>query len=41
MTRQPKKTISEVFQWGGKVRIEGPEDAVTEYKEMARKALEG
>ena len=30
-----------VFQWGGKVRIEGPEDAVTEYKEMARKALEG
>lgn len=30
-----------VFQWGGKVRIEGPEDAVTEYKEIARKALEG
>ena len=29
-----------VFQWGCKVRIEGPEDAVTEYKEMARKALE-
>ena len=30
-----------VFQWGGKVRIEGPEAAVTEYKEMAREALEG
>lgn len=29
-----------VFQWGGQVRIEGPEDVVTEYKEMARKALE-
>ena len=30
-----------VFQWGGKVWIEGPEDALTEYREMARKALEG
>ena len=30
-----------VFQWGGKVRIEGPDDAVAEYKEMAREALEG
>ncbi len=29
-----------VFQWGGRVQIEGPEDVVTEYKEMARKALE-
>ena len=29
-----------VFQWGGKVRIEGPEDAVMKYREMARKALE-
>ena len=29
-----------VFQWGGQIRIEGPEDVVTEYKEMARKALE-
>ena len=27
-----------VFQWGGKVRIEGLEDAVSEDKEMARKA---
>ena len=30
-----------VFQWGGKVRIEGPEAAVTEYRKMAQKALEG
>ena len=30
-----------VFQWGGKIRIEGPEEAVTEYREMARKALDG
>ena len=30
-----------VFQWGGKIRIEGPENAVTEYREMARKAMEG
>ncbi len=30
-----------VFQWGGKIRIEGPDAAVEEYKEMARKALEG
>ena len=30
-----------VFQWGSKVRIEGPDAAVEEYKEMARKALEG
>ncbi len=29
-----------VFQWGGKIRIVGPEDAVTEFREMARKALE-
>lgn len=28
-----------VFQWGGKIRIEGPEDAAAEYREMARKAL--
>lgn len=28
-----------VFQWGGRIRIEGPEDVVTEYKEMAQKAL--
>ena len=30
-----------VFQWGGLVRIEGPEIAVNEYKEMVRKALGG
>ena len=29
-----------VFQWEGKIRIEGPEDAVTEFREMARKALD-
>ncbi len=29
-----------VFQWGGAVRIEGPEGAAEEYREMARKALE-
>ena len=29
-----------VFQWGSKIRIEGPEDAVNKYKEMARQALE-
>lgn len=29
-----------VFQWGGKIRIEAPEEAVEEYKEMARQALE-
>ena len=28
-----------VFQWGGKVRITAPEEAVTEYIEMARTAL--
>ena len=28
-----------VFQWGGKIRIEGPEDSVMEYKEMVQKAL--
>ena len=29
-----------VFQWGGKVRIEGPEEVKEEYQEMVRKALE-
>ncbi len=29
-----------VFQWGGRIRIEGPEDAVTEYRQMAERALE-
>lgn len=29
-----------VFQWGGNVVIEEPEDALREYREMARKALE-
>lgn len=29
-----------VFQWGGKVRIEGPENVMMEYREMAQKALE-
>ena len=29
-----------VFQWEGKIRIEGPEDVVTEYREMVLKALE-
>ncbi len=29
------------FQWEGKVRIEGPEAAVTEYREMVQKVLEG
>lgn len=29
-----------VFQWGGNVRIEGPEKAVCEYKEMAQKVLD-
>jgi len=29
-----------VFQWEGKIRIEGPEEAVTEFREMARKTLE-
>lgn len=29
-----------VFQWGGKVRIEGPEKAVDEFKEMVRKVLD-
>ena len=28
-----------VFQWGGRIRIEGPEAAVEEYREMARRAL--
>ena len=28
-----------VFQWGGKVQITAPEEAVAEYKEMARKAF--
>lgn len=28
-----------VFQWGGKVRIEGPKSAVESYQEMARRAL--
>ena len=28
-----------VFQWAGKIRIEGPEDVVEELKEMARKVL--
>ena len=27
-----------VFQWAGKVRIEGPEEARMEFAEMARKA---
>ena len=30
-----------VFQWGGKVRIDGPEEVILEYRELARKALEG
>ena len=30
-----------VFQWGGKIRIEAPEEAVEEYREMARKAFKG
>lgn len=30
-----------VFQWEGRIRIEGPEEAAAEYKEMARKALNG
>ena len=29
-----------VFQWGGKVRIAAPEDAVQKYKDMARGAIE-
>lgn len=29
-----------VFQWGGKIRIEGPAEATSEFKEMVRKALE-
>ena len=29
-----------VFQWSGKIRIEGPEEAVEEYREMARNVLE-
>ena len=29
-----------VFQWDGKVRIEGPEEVAMEYKEMVQKALE-
>ena len=32
--------FSWVFQWGGRIRIEGPEDVLTEYREMARKAQE-
>ncbi len=28
-----------VFMWGGKVRIEGPEEAVKEYREMVQEAL--
>lgn len=28
-----------VFQWGGKVRITAPEEAVAEYKDMAKKVL--
>ena len=28
-----------IFQWGGKIRIEGPEDVVTKYKEMAIKTI--
>ncbi len=28
-----------VFQWGGKVKIEGPEDAAAEYRKMAEAAL--
>ena len=31
---------SGVLQRGGKVRIEGPEETVTEYKEMVLKALD-
>lgn len=29
-----------VFQWAGRIMIEGPEEAVEEYKEMARRVLE-
>ena len=29
-----------VFQWGGKVRIEGPDDAKEEYQEMVRRSME-
>ena len=29
-----------VFQWGGKVMIEGPADAVNKLKEMAQKVLD-
>ena len=29
-----------VFQWGGKIRIEGPKGAVKEYREMVQKALD-
>ena len=29
-----------VFQWGGKIRIEGPVEATIDFKEMVRKALE-
>jgi len=29
-----------VFQWSGKIQIEGPEDVIAEYKEMVLKALE-
>jgi hypothetical protein len=32
--------FSWVFQWGGKIRIEGPAEATSEFKEMLRKALE-
>ena len=28
-----------VFQWGGKVRITAPEEAMEEFKEMARNAI--
>lgn len=29
-----------VFQWGGKVRIEGPSEVLEEYRELARKSFE-
>lgn len=29
-----------VFQWGGKIRIEGPEETVAEYRQMAQAALD-
>jgi hypothetical protein len=28
-----------VFQWGGKVKIEGPEDAAEKYRKMAEAAI--